>query len=258
MKLLNGIVWLLVTVAILEPVTAQELKIIPQPNSYHVTQGKFDFTNNLSISTEDDVFSDLIPVFSSQLLKYTGIECSTQKNNPEIKLIRTSNPKISNEAYQLLITPQQIQVSAASAEGAFYGLQSLVQLLLNAKQNGESLSCGLIEDAPRYAWRGFMLDESRHFFGKHEVKKILDMMALHKLNKFHWHLTDEPGWRIEIKKYPLLTTVGGRGTQWDPEAPAAFYTQDEIREIVKYASDRFIEIIPEIDMPGPSNAAVKP
>ena len=112
-----------------------------------------------------------------------------------------------------------------------------------------------IRDQPRYRWRGFMLDESRHFYGKEKVKQTLDLMALHKLNIFHWHLTDAPGWRIEIKKYPRLTEVGAIGNQSDPKAAAAFYTQDEIREIVAYAAERFIEIIPEIDMPGHASAA---
>ncbi len=102
-----------------------------------------------------------------------------------------------------------------------------------------------------------MVDESRHFIGKAEIMRLLDFMAIYKLNKFHWHLTDSQGWRIEIKKYPRLTTVGAIGNISDPEASAQFYTQEDIAEIVKYASDRFIEIIPEIDMPGHATAAVK-
>ncbi len=102
-----------------------------------------------------------------------------------------------------------------------------------------------------------MLDESRHFFGVAEVKKILDLMALHKLNKFHWHLTDSPGWRIEIKQYPLLTSIGAKGNNSDPEAEAQFYTQKQISEIIRYAADRFIEVIPEIDMPGHATVAVR-
>src|SRR5690606_13307445 len=112
-----------------------------------------------------------------------------------------------------------------------------------------------ITDQPRYAWRGLMLDESRHFFGKEKVKSILDWMAFYKLNRFHWHLTDEPAWRLEIKKYPLLTLIGGIGSFTDGAAPAAYYTQQQIHEIVAYAAERNITVIPEIDMPGHATAA---
>lgn len=113
------------------------------------------------------------------------------------------------------------------------------------------------DEQPRFTWRGLMLDESRHFFGKEKVKQYLDLMALLRLNVFHWHLTDEPGWRIEIKRYPLLTTVGAKGNWHDPNAKAAFYTQDDIREIVAYAAERDIMVIPEIDMPGHATAACR-
>ena len=110
-------------------------------------------------------------------------------------------------------------------------------------------------DSPRYEWRGLMLDESRHFFGKEVVKQLLDVMAYLKMNRFHWHLTDEPGWRIEIKKYPKLTEIGAEGNWHDRNAPGQFYTQDDIREIVAYAMERHILVIPEIDMPGHATAA---
>ena len=113
----------------------------------------------------------------------------------------------------------------------------------------------LITDQPRYQWRGFMLDESRHFFGKEKVKQLLNWMAFYKLNKFHWHLTDANGWRIAITKYPKLTTIGGIGNHSDTLAAAEYYTHDDIREIVAYAKERFIDVIPEIDMPGHATAA---
>lgn len=122
-----------------------------------------------------------------------------------------------------------------------------------------------IEDAPRFGWRGFMLDEGRHFFGKKAVKQVLDVMAAYKMNRFHWHLTDDQGWRVEIKKYPRLTTYGAwRNTMtlsWgntlpDGERYGGYYTQDDVREIVAYARERFIEIVPEVDIPGHSQAAV--
>jgi len=112
-------------------------------------------------------------------------------------------------------------------------------------------------DAPRFKWRGFMLDESRHFSGEKEVKRLIDVMAYYKLNRFHWHLTDSDGWRIEIKQYPKLTQIGGVGDRSHPHAPAQFYTQKQIREIVAYAKERYITVIPEIDMPGHASAAVR-
>ncbi|MCR5243706.1 MAG: family 20 glycosylhydrolase, partial [Bacteroidales bacterium] len=136
--------------------------------------------------------------------------------------------------------------------GRFYAQQTLKQLA-----EADVMYCGVIKDAPRYEWRGFMLDESRHFFGKDRVKEILDLMARYKLNKFHWHLSDDQGWRVEIKAYPQLCTVGGIGCYSDPNAPARYYTQDDIREIVAYAAERHIEIIPEIDMPGHATAFTK-
>lgn len=123
--------------------------------------------------------------------------------------------------------------NSATVTGAFRGEETLKQLLRSGK--GTTSAC-VINDAPRYSWRGFMLDESRHFFGKEKVKQLLDIMASLRLNVFHWHLTDEPGWRIEIKKYPLLTKVGSKGNYHDPSAPAAFYTQEDIKDIVAYAA----------------------
>ncbi len=136
---------------------------------------------------------------------------------------------------------------------------TFVQLArLSAKgKSGISVPCWRIQDQPAMGWRGFMLDESRHFFGKQTVKLLLDEMALYKLNRFHWHLTDEPGWRIEIKQYPRLATVGGIGNRTDTLAPAAYYTQEDVKEIIAYAAVRGITVIPEIDMPGHATAANK-
>ncbi len=160
-----------------------------------------------------------------------------------------------DEGYKLRISKTGIIIESTSASGKFYAQQTLKQLMMLSEDG--TIPCLEIEDAPRYKWRGFMLDESRHFFGKEKVKQILNQMALYKLNRFHWHLTDNQGWRIEIKKYPKLTSVGSKGNHTDKNAPAKFYTQEEIKEIVQYASERFIEIIPEIDMPGHAASAVR-
>ncbi len=163
--------------------------------------------------------------------------------------------------YVLRITPEVANVHAATPEGRVHGLMTLVQLIEAApKTDGGPLkiACREIVDTPRFGWRGFMLDESRHFTGVAGVKRLIDAMARYKLNRLHWHLTDSAGWRIEILKYPKLAKVGGRGTETDrrAEAPAAYYTQKQIREIVAYAKERAVVVVPEIDMPGHADAAV--
>jgi hexosaminidase len=234
---------------------AQAQEIVPFPNSIKLETGEFKIPKNLSISTSKDTFSELIPAFSTSLKKISGINLVTKQENGSIRLVFNSEI-IGKEAYRLKIDIQNITVEAGSTAGCFYGLQSLIQLIQNAGKIGK-IACCIISDKPRYEWRGLMLDESRHFFGEAEVKKILDLMALNKLNKFHWHLTDSPGWRIEIKQYPLLTTLGAKGNNSNPEAEAKFYTQKQITEIVQYAAQRFIEVIPEIDMPGHATASVR-
>jgi len=159
-------------------------------------------------------------------------------------------------SYQLIINRQNIVIASSTKEGIFYGIQSLLQLACNNQRTSWVTLPGLaIHDLPRYQWRGFMLDESRHFFGKQKVEMLLDWMARYKLNKFHWHLTDAHGWRIQINRYPKLAAVGGIGNFTDSLAPGRYYTQEEIRQIVSYASERFITVIPEIDMPGHATAA---
>lgn len=158
------------------------------------------------------------------------------------------------EAYRLESNASGVTLTGASRAGVFYAIQTLLSSLTPQGM----LPAETVTDAPRYPWRGIMLDESRHFFGRGKVEQMLDLMARFKLNKFHWHLTDEPGWRIEIKRYPRLTEEGSRGN-WSNMADRTpcFYTQEDIRAIVAYAAERHIEIIPEIDMPGHATAATR-
>ena len=169
--------------------------------------------------------------------------------------------KPSGEGYVLRVLEKTAIIHAATPAGHFYGLQSLAQLIASGTRGEGFVSVPGVTliDSPRFAWRGFMLDESRDFTGVTGLKRLLDGMARYKLNTLHWHLTDSPGWRIEISKYPELTAVGGRGNEHDqrPDAPAEFYTQDQIRELVAYARERNITIVPEIDMPGHADAAVR-
>ncbi len=168
---------------------------------------------------------------------------------PQDTVVRIK-PELGQEAYSIEIKKKSIRISAGDSAGVFYAFRTLDQLKRN-----NCLRKGVIKDRPRFHWRGFMLDESRHFFGKEFVKNMLDIMAELKLNVFHWHLTDDPGWRIEIKAFPELTEVGAIGNYTDPAAPARYYTQEEIREIVDYAAERHITIVPEIDMPGHAAAS---
>lgn len=156
---------------------------------------------------------------------------------------------LPSEAYEIHIDDFFIIIRYSDESGRFYAHQTLNQLA-----EDDFIYCGLIKDAPRYKWRGLLLDEARHFFGKEKVKELLDLMARYKLNRFHWHLSDNQGWRVEIKAYPELCTVGGIGCHSNRTAPAKYYTQEEIKDIVKYAADRHIEVIPEIDMPGHARA----
>lgn len=172
-------------------------------------------------------------------------------------LLRLNKSLKTPESYVLTVTGKGVAIEGSDRAGVFYGIQTLMQQIAKARHDKTgSLPCTVIRDEPRYAWRGFMLDEARHFFGMQKVKQILDLMAYYKLNKFHWHLTDEQGWRIEIKQYPKLTTIGGKGSWSRPnDENARYYTTAQIQEIVRYAAERHIEIIPEIDMPGHATAA---
>ena len=189
---------------------------------------------------------------------------------------KEANTNLGPEGYDLAVAPDSVVIRAPTQAGLFYGVQTLFQLLppeifsTNLVTNVDwQMPCVQIEDWPRFKWRGLLLDVSRHFFNKSEVETILDAMALQKLNTFHWHLTDDQGWRIEIKKYPRLTRVGawrsGVGFGLDPKSTTAygpdgryggFYTQADIREVVAHAAARHITIVPEIEMPGHSTAAL--
>ncbi|MEL4180420.1 beta-N-acetylhexosaminidase [Roseateles sp. PN1] len=165
-------------------------------------------------------------------------------------------------AYRLQIKPDEILIQAAENSGAFYATQTLLQLLpqeakLTAASAGFELPAVDINDAPRFEWRGIMLDVARHFHDVRRVKRVIDNMAFYKLNRLHLHLSDDQGWRLAIKAYPKLSTVGGRGDHSRPDAPAQFFSAEDIRSIVRYATERYIEVIPEIDMPGHSGAAAR-
>ena len=203
--------------------------------------------------------------FLKQYLKeVTSIDLPiVQKYNKKGHYIKlTISPKVKEaEGYILTVSQKGIRIEGGSAAGVFYGIQTLRK----AVKEGAVLPAVIITDAPRFVWRGMHLDCSRHFFSTDFVKKFIDLLALHNMNRFHWHLTDDQGWRIEMKKWPKLISVGsqrtgtiiGTNSDIDDGIPyGGYYTQDEVREIVAYAADRHITIIPEIDMPGHMLAAL--
>jgi len=172
-----------------------------------------------------------------------------------------ADAQLGEEGYELTVTEDQVKLIAPNPAGLFRGVQTIRQLLPAAVENSTlqknidwSLPTGTIRDYPNYKWRGMMLDVSRHFFSVEEVKRLLDEMAYYKLNVFHWHLSDDQGWRIEIKSWPKLTTYGG--TTQVGGGKGGFYTQEQYKEVVKYAQERYITVVPEIDMPGHTNAAL--
>lgn len=252
-----------------------QLSLVPQPAHIEEGQGSFTFSKLVKTSADEyvgDSINWVLTNFEKNFTATTGTQFKHVKKGATLQLKR--NQAISSEGYKLQITPTQIRIEASRPAGFYYALQTLQQLLptrsviagiINDTTTSYTLPVVNIEDSPRFAWRGFMLDEGRHFYGKKEIKKILDVMAAYKLNRFHWHLTEDQGWRIEIKKYPKLTEVGAwrhskalayGSTVPDGERYGGYYTQEEAREIVNYAKERFIEIVPEVDIPGHSQAAV--
>lgn len=244
--------WVLAWCVLPSLLCAQDISVIPYPKSIALEQDAFRL-EKAGICCEYPEFQPEA-AFLKEKLSGLSLPVRFEKKKSKATIVLQHIPDLVVEgAYRLNIADGRIVIGASDRAGIFYGLQTLLQLIAH---DGTTLKHCRIEDAPRYAWRGFMLDEARHFFGKEKVKQLLDWMAYFKLNKFHWHLTDEPGWRIEIKKYPRLATVGGKGSWSEPDSPEVnYYTQDEIREILAYAAARHIEVIPEIDMPGHATAA---
>ena len=252
------------------------MPIIPFPSQIEPRSGEFYLFADTVIMT--DAANRLNGGYLQKLLEApTGLSLPVQtggqagKNSICLRL----DPKLAalgREGYRLIISAESITVEALEPAGVFYGIQSLRQLLPVEVETRQPVSgvewkldCQVITDWPRFSWRGFMLDEGRHFQGRDTVLRTLDLMALQKLNVFHWHLTEDQGWRIEIKKYPRLTGMGSRragtryafgGGEHNGVTHGGFYTQADIREIVAYAAERYITIVPEVEMPGHALAAL--
>lgn len=233
----------------------ETINLIPRERSFTPKKGTFTCTGTPEIFGDADFLSE-IELFK-QSLKNLPL---TVGDNPKNIICTVDTTCTEKEAYILEIENQTITVKASSSHGIFNGLQSIKQLILaNVSNNSFSIPQGTITDGPRFAWRGLMLDTSRHFYSVSFLKKLIDLAALHHFNVFHWHLTDDQGWRLPVEKYPLLTEIGAwrkdYKTTWDPSKKiGGFYSHQEIKEIVSYAQARHIEIVPEVDLPGHASA----
>jgi hexosaminidase len=261
--------------------SAQNVSILPVPASLKKGNGNFELTASTTVSfpgKSPDV-SRVAGYLTSIVKTATGFELKSQagtSGNIQLALNDKTDAAIGKEGYSIDVSPSTVIVKANTSAGLFYGCQTLLQLLpkeIESKTVVNAVKWAIpsvaIVDYPRFGWRGIMLDVSRHFFSKEYVKEYIDQLARYKFNRLHLHLTDDQGWRVEIKSFPKLTTIGSKRVQrygtWgthdapkpgEPATDAGFYTQEDIKEIVQYAKDRFIEVVPEIDVPGHSMAAI--
>jgi len=254
-----------------------ELAILPQPVSITRGEGYFPLTQETVIVTDQQTqeVGTLLAEALAPALGFTpGVLTGAPSDLPAITL--AIDPELSHlgsEGYELTVTPQQVDLRAAHPAGVFYATQTLRQLLPTDIFSATPVSrewtipAVTIKDEPRFQWRGYMLDSARHFIPKRSIFKFIDLLALHKMNMLHLHLTDDQGWRVEIKKYPRLTEVGSQrketvvghahvSQEYDGTAHGGFYSQDDLREMVAYATARSITIVPEIDLPGHAQAAI--
>ena len=241
--------------------------LIPWPRSLEARAGAFALAAGTRISTSDEGNADLrrlAGLLRGYLRELAGVEADIGSGGV-IRLALRSDAPAGEEAYRLDLSPERIELVARDTRGLFYGVQTLRQLIAASPR---AIPAARIEDAPRFPWRGLHLDVGRHFFTVEFIKRYIDVLATFKLNTFHWHLTEDQGWRLEIKKYPKLTEVGAWRTEtivgharrgpkgYDGIRHGGFYTQDQAREVVAYAAERGVTVLPEIEMPGHSLAAL--
>ncbi|MDR2147167.1 MAG: beta-N-acetylhexosaminidase, partial [Tannerella sp.] len=244
----------------------QGINIIPKPQSLTLGEGEFTLNDKTVFVAVTPESRKIAGFFADKINAATGFsaavsEQETAKN--AINLIIDASSEMNDEGYTLDVTPENVTVTAKTPQGLFYGMQSFMQLLpaeiespeivRNIAWKAQSVS---VKDEPRFGYRGVMLDPCRHFIPVENMKKQIDVLSLFKINRLHWHLTDDQGWRIEIKKYPKLTEIGARRIEDDGKNYGGFYTQEQIKDIVAYAAERFITIIPEVEVPGHELAAI--
>ena len=244
--------------------------IVPRPALVEMQEGEFVLSARTVISYGDKTLAPTAAFYAEELAKACGRRPKiSSRRVGKSNIVLSLDAAMKEEQYTLNITPLEITVAGGSPKAVFYGLQSLRQIAVDAPKsgNGCSLPAVKIVDEPFFGYRGAMLDVCRHIFTVEEVKRWIDILALHKINRFHWHLTEDQGWRIEIKRYPELATVGAmrketlvgkyrQSETYDGTPYGGIFTQDEVREVVRYATERYIEVIPEIEMPGHAVAAL--
>lgn len=241
----------------------QGINIIPTPQSLVQHDGFFRLGSNTAIAAASPEAKTVAEFFAAKMRTATGLNIQVaEKGNIQLS-VDPSLDVANDEGYTLDVTKDGAVVVAKTAQGLFYGMQSFLQLLpaeieSPSKVNGIAWQAPAvsIKDAPRFGYRGIMLDPCRHFMPVENVKKYLDVLSLFKMNRMHWHLTDDQGWRIEIKKYPKLTEIASKRIDGEGTEHSGYYTQEEIKEIVKYAADRFITVVPELELPGHEMAAI--
>ena len=243
----------------------QGINIIPTPVSLTQNEGNFKLNKNTKIYASTPEAKTVAEFFAAKMNTATGYQIATadKETSDGISLVIDGSLDVNDEGYTLDVADSGVRIKAKTPQGLFYGMQSFLQLL-PAEIESPSAVKGIawtapavsIKDEPRFGYRGIMLDPCRHFIPVENIKKQLDVLALFKINRMHWHLTDDQGWRIEIKKYPKLTEIGSKRIDGEGTEYGGFYTQEEVKDIVKYAADRFITIVPEIELPGHEMAAI--
>ena len=256
-----------------------EYNVVPLPVTMNEQPGRFYLNSDVPVVVNaSQEVKNIASSLSTTVLDVAGIKLKPggelHENVPTI--VFDSIPGMEKEAYKLSVTPQQIKITASTPNGFYYGLQTLYQLLpvaIYSKERARNAEWSVpwveIEDTPAFRYRGAMLDVCRHFASIDYIKKFIDVLAVHKMNTFHWHLTDDQGWRIEIKKYPKLTEIGSQRSEtmvdyfythypfkYDGKPHGGYYTQEEIKEVVAYAQSKYITVIPEIELPGHALAAI--
>ncbi|AMG13039.1 family 20 glycosylhydrolase [Vibrio vulnificus] len=246
------------------PTLASAYSLLPKANALHVDAGHFSLTPSSAITCQSALADSAVTWLMDEMARLHQFKLATSEVG---EIIYRSNPTLDEGAYQLKISQEQVRVEAGSSSGFVHATASLLQLLdYNSLTQEAQLACCSISDSPRFRYRGMMLDCSRHFHSVEQVKRLINLLAHYKFNTFHWHLTDDEGWRVEIKAFPALTDIGAwRGVDEAIEPQythisqryGGFYSQEEIKEVVAYAAQRSIMVIPEIDVPGHCRAAIK-
>ena len=250
--------------------TLNDIAILPQPTSIEINDGSFAITDGVQIFADLDEQQSAVSSLESYIMETSGFKPSVV-DSYGAAISFEKKEDLGPEAYELIVSPKKISILANDGAGYFYGVQTLKQLLTKDTSDDSNKISYLIpsvriQDSPRFKWRAFMLDDSRYFHGEEFAKQMIDEMASMKMNTLHWHLVDDAGWRMEIKKYPKLTEVGAFRTDseigtWKSgktsgEPHGGFYTQEQLKDIVAYAAERHINVVPEFEMPGHASSAI--